>query len=332
MFPLFFAACALIDDDLSVCGEELIVHYQMELHTELSLQLQAELDEVQDEPVRDALETWLAPVFTDHAKDINLRFFSLGTDELRYSVNEVINAKQKSYTLVLPTENYMHLALANMADNHQVQLLGDNHAEDMHIYLSENNYLNPLNTGMFTARLPMEVTTDSSQNFDVRLYMVTAAVALVIDTTECDSVFTFEAKMKDCACGFALRDSLFDYSSDRLFRFEEVEIKLDKEQKNAPTRESKEPVLTTPYACMATVGMPTPDSTAWHIEFVTTLTKERHTTTTMTIDDPLKAGTLRVFKLRMKPDGSIEPKVSSKEVGISITLDWKNGGDHDIEV
>ncbi len=331
LIPLFFAACALIDDDLSVCGEELVITYQVELHTELSLQLQAELTTEVEVPVRNALGQWLSPIFSDKAKDIDLRFYSWGTDQLRYSVSEVINANQKSYTIVLPQENYMHLAVANIDDNHGMYLRGDDHSATAQVRVNEGAEIPSLNTGVFTARLPMQVS-DSVRRFDVHLYMATAVVALVIDTTYCDELVSIRGKMNGGACGLSVYDSIFDHTSSRSFGLEEVQVKVPSA---APVRkgiQEGDTVIDARYACYATVGMPTRDDIPWTLDFVSTLTENRHTNTTLTIKDALEAGTLRIIKLKMGPKGELEPDEGSSEVGATVTLDWKDGGSHDVEL
>ena len=102
------------------------MNYQLQLHTEMSVQLQTELDTEVELPVRNALQKWLDPIFSDTAKDVDLRFFSEELDELRYQIKEEINDNRTSYTIYLPKENYMHLAVANIASNPQVRLLGGN--------------------------------------------------------------------------------------------------------------------------------------------------------------------------------------------------------------
>ncbi len=191
---MLFAACNLIDDDLSVCGEELTIDYDLQLHTELSVQLQTELAAEPEAPVRRALEQWLEPVFTDQAKDIDIRFYSVGQDDIERQIKEVINDNRKSYNIKLPIENYMNLAVANIDDNRQVSMTGGAHSATMELRLPDKKEVGSLNTGVFTARLPMEVN-EQTKHFDVHLYMVTAAVALVIDTTGCDSVTDISATM-----------------------------------------------------------------------------------------------------------------------------------------
>lgn len=323
---MFFTACSLIYDDLSVCGEELVINYQLQLRTELSTQLQTELSAETDSIVREALKDWLSPVFTDKAKDIDLHFFSQETDLLNRRIRDVINANSTSYTINLPKMNYMHLALANMMDNDQMYVADDVYSTTMRLGLPDKPVLHSLNTGVFSARLPMAVE-DSSQQFNVYLYMVNAAVALIIDTTECDSLVSVEGMMNDAACGFAMRDSIFSYASPCSFQLVNVPIGGTLGAPQAMPALRKE--AANHSMCMATVGMPTRDDAPWTINVTSHLMNNKQADNTLTITDPLKAGTLRVIQLKMNADGKLEEK-SGSEVGITITVEWKDGGSHEV--
>lgn len=326
LIPLFVTACSLIYDDLSVCGDEHVINYQLQLRTELTTQLQTELSAETDSLVREALKDWLSPVFTDKAKDIDLHFFSQETDLLSRRIQDVINSNTTSYTINLPKMNYMHLALANMADNDQMYVADDVYSTTMRLVLPDKPVLHSLNTGVFSARLPMAVE-DTSQQFNVYLYMVNAAVALVIDTTECDSLVSVEGMMNNAACGFAVRDSIFSYASPCSFRLVDVPVKgaLRAPQAMPALRSEEMPVNP---MCMATVGMPTPDDAPWTVTISVQL-KNKRADNTITLTDPLKASTLRVLQLKMGPDGKLEEKTGS-EVGIAITVEWKDGGSHEV--
>jgi hypothetical protein len=305
----------------------MVIDYQLQLRTELSTQLQTELSAETDTFVREALQEWLAPVFTDKAKDIDLHFFKSETDVISRRIQDVINANRTSYTIKLPLDNYMHLALANMADNNQMTLGDYEHSKSMVLNLPNSLKLKSMNTGVFSARLPMQVE-DKSQNFEVFLYMVTAAVALVIDTTACDSLVSMEGTLNDAACGFSVRDSIFDFS--RTCHFEMVNVHVGGPA-GAPRRVFAEDEYVNP-ACLATVGMPTQDSTAWTLTVVSELIGNRKTTSTLTINDALEAGTVRIIRLKMKGDGSVIDDDENNEVGITVTLEWKDGGDHEMEL
>ena len=324
LFPFLFAGCHLIDDDLSVCGEEVLVTYELQLHTELSMQLETELHAESDIPVRNALQKYLEPVFTDKAKDIDLRFYKNETDELRHLIQEVINDNRTSYTIHLPHENYMHLGVANIEDNTQVQFLGAEHSATAELYMPSKEKLNPLNTGIFTARLPMNIT-ETSRHFDVHLYMVNAAVAVVFDVPGNSGVATLSGDILGCAESFSVKDSIFSYAGARTYLMEEIPI-----EGGASARKRVQAAESTPTTrCLATVCMPTKDEQSWNIEIISSMSNGTKTKTTLTIDDPLKAGTLRVIRCRLGENGEVKPL--GQEVGAIVELNWHEGDEHSME-
>ena len=328
LMPLVIAACCLIDDDMSVCGEELMITYQLQLHTELSLQLETELYADYDRPVREALQEWLAPIFTDVAQDIDLRFYSRDIDDLRHQIQEVINDNRTSYTIYLPQENYMHLAVANIVDNYQVRFLGGEHSESMELRMPDKSHIDPLNTGIFTARLPMHVN-DSVRFFDVHLYMVNSAVAVIFDVMDCPNLASIEGVTTDCSECFHVKDSSFTYASPRTFNMINIALRSGAEAPALRGVKAEDEVTDT--RCLGTVCMPTPDKQPWHIEFVTTMADGEQTKTTLEIEQPLKAGTLRIIRCRLGSKGEVVPM--TQDIGTSVDLDW-HGGDngHEIEI
>lgn len=319
------AGCSLIDDDLSVCGESMLLDYQLQLHTELSMQLQTELMTEQEAPVRKALENWLAPIFTDHAKDIDLRFFSSENDEISKYIHDVINDNRTSYTIYLPSMNYMHLAVANIEDDSQVHLTGGEHSQTQKLTLSSGE-LHSLKTGVFSARLPMDVN-DTTTHFEVHLYMVSAAVVLVVDETNCPGIIGMVGQMDGSAESFSVRDSVYYYTHPRTINMEGIAV-----QSGGAAMPSKNmPAAASPFRCLGAVAFPTQNDTTWSVTAVADLGGDRHTTTTITLDDPLKAGTLRIIRCDMKPNGELVP-VTTSDVGATVELDWDDGGGHEIEV
>lgn len=329
--PLLFTACSLIDDNLATCGEDLVIDYQLQLNTELSMQLQTELMTETEEPVRKALSGWLSPIFAEIAKDVDLRFFTIQSDEIRHHIQEEINDQRISYTFQLPKEDYIHLGIANLEDNNHLRLEGSNHSETMELSLGQHSELSSLNTGVFTARKHMSIG-DSSESFNVHLYMATCAVALVIDTTTCDSMTSMVAAMVGSATRFSVRDSVYHYDHMQTTRFENVHIPPRKRittQQDSASLDIKDT-----YICLAASSFPTADDKSWQVSARTSLGENRHTNTILTIREPVQAGTLRILRLHVDEKGALEPdeSISDQEIGISITLDWQEGGDHEIEL
>ena len=302
-----------------------MITYQLQLHTELSLQLETELYTDIDIPVREALQEWLAPIFTDVAQDIDLRFYSKEWDDLRHQIQEVINDNRTSYTIYLPQENYMHLGVANIAENYQVQFLGTDHSETMEFRMPDKDIINPLNTGLFTARLPMNVD-EQTRFFDVHLYMVNAAVAVVLDVMDCPDFVSVEGVTMDCAESFMVKDSVFSHAHPRTFLLENLKLNYSELMPGKKGMKAAE----APLRCLATVCMPTPDDKPWHVDFVTTMAGGETPRTTLEIDEPLKAGTLRIIRCRLGSNGEVVPLTQG--VGASVELDWKEGGGHTIDI
>ena len=322
----------MIDDDMSVCGVDLILNYKLQLHTELSVQLQTELVTEAEKPVRDVLEKWLEPVFTDKAKDVDLRFYTDKEDNVEHQIIEEINDNRSSYTIYLPKENYMHLAVANIADNSQVYLLNGEHSATMELRLSEEGDIPSANVGLFTARLPMNVN-DSTTEFEVHLYMVSSAVALVIDPSACPDLVSLLGSVQGMADRFMVRDSIFSY--DRAPRMLMENIIDINNNKNAGARKALSASEQSELLCLATVGLPSEDDNYWSVRVTATLTGNRHTVTALTVETPLPAGTLRIIKCQMNKNGELEPipdSDGSNDVGATVELDWSEGGDFDVEM
>lgn len=47
-------------------------------------------------------------------------------------------------------------------------------------------------------------------------------------------------------------------------------------------------------------------------------------------ENPLKAGEMQIIKVKLNDEGGVVTE--NPEVGVSVELDWKPGGDFDIEI
>lgn len=56
------AGCHLIDDDLTVCGVDALINYELRLVTEVQLQIEEKLSSDIDKPVADALKGTVCPL------------------------------------------------------------------------------------------------------------------------------------------------------------------------------------------------------------------------------------------------------------------------------
>lgn len=322
------AGCSTIDDDLSDCGNSFELNYQLRLVTNMTTELQTQLTTMTELSVADALTKHLENIFTDFAHDVDLSFYDTeGTLSRLQHDQHIMDANQSSYTLTLPMRKYMHLAIANIKDNNVVSLTNDEYSTSSTLQQVDGQQtdgteiLTSHTTGLFTARQPMEVLSGVDQTFNVHLYMANSAATLVLDTKE--HVFN---DIKVYATGFAntffVRDSTYVFTDSSPLVIAE---RVDTDSKmlcfcsvNFPSRD----------AMPASVKSRTDDNAAlWQFKVYLTKTDGSITETVLNIDEPLKAGDLKIIKGELDDEGAVRPYNST--VGVSVTLNWNNGGNYD---
>jgi hypothetical protein len=330
---LLFTACSMIDEDLSDCGKEAKIDYELELITNMSIELETVLDDDLDKDVAEALREYLKNIFTDYAHDVDLSFYDTQGDSARLHHDQhIMDANQKSYTLYLPMQNYMHLAAANLIDNRLVNLTDDSYCHPSKLQQAQGDTITPHTTGLFTARQLIKVLDGVDQAFLVRLYMANCAAALVVDTRGYDV-----SGMKVVGSGFASRFSICDSTfvfdaAAPVMKADEIMVKGGRQKcfcsVNFPSREPDQTrtVIETedPFVAQADeaslwefhVYVPRPESE--QLRSGSSITE-----TVLRVNKPLRAGQLKIIKVRVRDDGSVEPE--SPEVGASVTLDWKPG-------
>ena len=316
-------SCNSIDDDLSDCGTDASVTYEMRLITNMDDELATELGEPADAPVAQALRTHLSPIFTDLAHDLDLAFYhaddaSAPSLPLLHHEQHVIDAPQASYTIYLPQHRYQNLALANLDGNAVVTLAnaGDGASAAL-VTAAVTAPQPPHTTGLFTARLPMDLSSQEPHSYHAYLYMANSAAALVVDTTGVVSK-AITVAISGLADRFLINDSTYSYENNIVASCQEVKAASGHQacfctvafpSRNTVSRASAEGTLWT-----VTADVDMPDGTTTH--------------NVINVYQPLKAACLKVIKVKMQADGSFQPVTT--EVGVSTSLNWRKGGDYEI--
>ena len=340
-------SCSVIDDDLSVCDNRYELDYELRLVTNMNTELQTQLTTETQLSLAHSLRTHLSDIFTDFAHDVDLSFYDTQGDSLRLQHDEhIMDANQASYALNLPKRQYMHLAVANIVDNQQVDLIDDERCHTARLSplqtaavlrSDDAPIVNSHTTGIFTARQPMEVLEGIDQEFNVRLYMANCAAALVIDTTDC-SAKDIEVYATGFATGFNVADSSYIFVDDPplirancvrsqatgelafctvSFPSREAPVKKSEQASRRVIIETDEPFIT-----------PLADESLWEFHVYATALDGTRTKSILYIRRPLRAGQLMIIKVRMHDDGSVSS--SDSTVGVSITLNWNDAGSHEV--
>jgi len=316
------AACSLVDEDLRDCAPDCEMDYELKLVTNMTTELQTELSLAADVNVSASLKSYLDQVFTDRAHDVDLSFYDVSGDQERlHHEKQIMDASQTSFTLHIPVRQYMHLAVANLERNDMVSLENDARCSEATLHQVVQDTLSPHPTGLFFARLPMDVQEGVDQEFDVRLRMLNCAAALVLDTLG-SGVKDIRVYASGFATDFNLADSTYQYRYTPVFKTDKVDAGTQPGTK----------------LCYATVGFPSrelendtkAESSPWQFRVYSYLPNGSITETLVHVRKQLLAGQLKIVKATVFPNGALES--DDQVVGVSVRLDWSPGLEHEIEL
>ena len=326
-------ACSLVDEDLSVCTSENRLDYELRLVTNMTTELQTELSMAADLSISAALRTSLSDVFTDFAHDVDLSFYDVdGYMARAHHEAQIMDASQTSYSLYIPVRRYMHLAVANLMNSGCVSLAGDESAKTAMLVQEKADTLNPQTSGIFTARLLMDIKEGISQRFDVHLYMANCGSALVIDTLGC-GLKDLKVYTSGYATGFHLSDSTYVFDSNPVIRTRKIELTEEENNSqvcfspvNFPSREAPDSktVIITEDPFISDYS----DVELWNYEVYSTLKDGSITANHLSLHKPLRPGQFQIIKGRMYSDGTVTTTDAS--ISVSVMLDWSPGMEHDV--
>jgi len=332
---VFVQGCSLIDDDLSVCGSDMSLELQMQLITNLDLELETVLSAETDIHTRAVLHDYFSNVFTDHAHDISIGFYSMQTEELVYTIHDTIDANQSTYTFYLPKNDYHAIALANLDGNGVVSIADSANSRMARLVTQSRDTLPTQQTGLFAVSRDVTVIDTADQKIDLTLHMANSAVALAIDTGNVH-VLDMWAVLCNTADGLVLRDSLYTFSHPKTILMERItESAASKgprsKVKGERTMTATQYVDTTYHRIFGCVSFPSPDEsdaygTYYQAKVYVMMSGGTITETVLSVHESLPAGCLKVLKLQLQESGEVVP-LGSPEVGASVTLDWKEGSE-----
>lgn len=313
ILSLMLGSC--IDEDLSECGKDYIIEYQLQLCTNMQTEIGSELSAPGEQAVARRLEQAMSDIFTDVAQDLDINFYANHVQA--HHEEHLINAANASFTIYLKADDYRHLAWCNVAANQDVVVSGQNTDNLVDIANAGGDTINGHRYGLFTARKDMDIKSES-YSFTVPMYMQNCATALVINR---QGVATEDIKgyVLGLANSFSVNDSIYNHVSNTVVR----------------TTRMNEGA----YTCLHTAGFPSGEEmhssragdtdVIWSYHVYVTI-NGNITETKLYVREPLKAAQLKIIKANLHEDGSLATE--APEVGVSVTLDWKPGGDYDVEM
>ena len=307
---LSLASC--IDEDLSRCGVNYSVHYVVHQQTDLQAEVAAVLSSPQEQEAAEAVETALGGVFTNLAHDLDLSFYA--NHAQAYHERNIIDASSASFTFYLQQADYRHLTLANVTDEPVVTLEGTDSDLSLSVSSMAGDTLSSHSRPLFSSRTDMPLEGRET-SFRSDLYMLNSAVGVVL-AEPAGKQIAVSGCVSGMASSFAVNDSVYAYSPQAVTRMEQTQPQG--------------------YRMLYATTLPSPDNAPgnpddgiWQVKIYVTI-DGKVTENVLHVGEPLPAGKVKIIKGVIKDDGSVSTE--SPEVGVSVTLDWKPGGDHDVEM
>lgn len=314
-------ASACIDEDLSVCG----VTYAVDYSLELSLSLQQELDRQLTTPAEQALAVELRKdlerVLTDRAQIMDLSFFYTSDGSLAEHFQEKPDANQLSMSVYMQPDNYHNVALAATDREEAVRIQQSSSYGGIQLRVADTDTVDTQGAAIYMGYKMLTVDRQSD-HFHVPLYMQNAVPVLVVDRNN-SPARPLKAYTRRMASAFLCADSAFTFERPVVSRtLHSAAGQL--EAYHTVCFPSANEALTRAEASDEAKG------SIWEMDLYTQLPDGKYVKNVLYMKNPLKAGELQVIKVKLNEEGEVVTE--NPEVGVSVELDWKPGGDFDVEI
>lgn len=321
---------------MSDCGTHVNLDYELQMVTNMTTEIQTQLSMAADIRITQALRAYLAGVFSDYAHDVDLGFYDVVPDEtgdwprLQHQ-SHIMDANQSSYILYIPIRKYMHLAVANLAENGLVSLRDYEYCHQVRLEQEPRDTIPSHKTGLFTARKRMEFQeTLEDQQVDVNLYMANCGSSIIIDTVG-SGIRDMRVYASGFATAFEICDSSYVFSHSPVVVADKVELEEEEgcicfSAITFPSRDPSEDakaIIETEDPFISDLS----EDALWEYRVYTTLADGTVTESLLGVFKPLRAGQFTIIKARVqRGDGAVIP--GDATVGVSITTHWKEGMEH----
>lgn len=306
----FLASC--IDEDLSKCGVNYTVSYSVRQPVDLGAEVRAVLSAPAEQGVAADVEAALSGVFAGTVHDLDLPFYDGHAREHRQTA--VIDAARATMTFYMQKADYRHLPMGNVGDGEPLGVYGADSDLALTLGTAAGDTIASHGRPVYSGRLDMPLA-DRDETYHADLYMVNSAVAVVL-ADAADGIGAVTGVVDGMATSFAVNDSTFSFDRGQATRMEGMQ---------SPGYHTLYAVTMPSHDTQAAAG----DEGLWQVKVYVDL-GGKTTENVLHISEPLRAGRVKIIKGVIKDDGSITTE--SPEVGVSVTLDWKPGGSHDVEI
>lgn len=310
-----------IDEDLSDCGLDYAIDYEMQLSTSLQDVLDKEFVTADEKVLAGMLREDLDVVLSDKAQQLDLSFY--GTDDEKLSKHSLMtpNASKYSATFYMDRGNYHNIALASTNLEEKMNIVGNSDLSSIGIHHPEADTVDAHTSALYMGYEQLTVENQSGRFF-VPLYMQNSVPVLVVNKNN-SPARTVNAYVCRTAHGLMCADSVYVFENSPVVRT------ICNDAGNLVAYHS---VCFPSSDADASRSGDTSDSegSLWEMELYTQLPDGKYVKNVLYMKEPLQAGDMKVIKVKLTDSGEVVS--DNPEVGVSVELDWKPGGDFDIEM
>ena len=319
---LTLQSCSLIDDDRSDCENSFSINYQLKVVSNINLQLSEQLQTSTGSQTLATLNSYLSPILQPTTSAVHLGFFPTdGSDPIQF--DRETQGLRTAFSLSIPADNYRHVAVIGQEDP-SIFLRDTTEARTERLSQFLNDTVDSHNHAALAGTLDMNVANNANQDWEIDLYPADASVAVVMKKNP--KVTRIRVFLADLATSFTPNDSTWHWEHNSLVRTDAVDITgTDSVAYCGVAFPSR----------MEAPGTIDPDVAAakgavWRVVILSDLPNGTTTRSVLYMAKPLKAGDIRVIRIRLNDDGGVS--TSDSNVGASVTLDWKSGGEYNPDI
>lgn len=319
--PLLLASC--IDEDLSKCGQDYAVDYELSLSLTLQAEIANQLITPVEQELAGVLRQDLQQILSNKARVMDLSFFHEESGQLAEHLQARPNNSQLAMTFYMKAGNYHNVAIAATNEESVVRVDGRDFYKGISLHQLDADTIDAHSAAIYAGYKLLERTA-ASQKFHILLYMQNSVPVLVVNPSH-SPARVIEAYTRRTANGLLCADSTFVFDRPAVMRTRRVQT----DQLFAYYTVCF-PSADTPQQGRAADDPTEAEGSIWEMDVYTQLPDNKYVKNTLYMKNPLKAGELQVIKVKLTDEGELVS--DNPEVGVSVELDWKPGGDYEVEI
>ena len=339
--------------------EELNVVFSLNL-LDSEAEMTDKLGTAHDRPLRAALEDYLSTVLEDSVHDMDLLFYDQRhrRGETVRLTERISGGRQTLYADV-PASDYRVAGAANLSAVSSLSLQDEDSEYTLKLVQNASGSVASHRAAVYTARKRVLVReSEEVQTFELPFSMINAVAVLALNRDSCD-VRSIRADYIGLADGYKIVDSAFLFDRNAVVKADIIDVSpfmgSDQDYSEEAERFLYEVFWNrwtrTPLMACA-VALPSPSvgseiigtyAKIWTINLYVDLENGTTTRNQIFIGKPLNPGHLLVIKGWLTENGSftstpehepyvpgaIEPPSDSTVVGVSVVLNWNQGGSYE---